>query len=193
MFGGSALIEIKTTTIYDVLDEFRKRPALFVGNMVLKDPFPIFLGFLQGLQFSDKDPGKPSVWEFSRWLTGRVSNISVNMRFEWLHAELGSKAAYEAFFEYLDEYRACNEIEVATARPVEFTPTFHLLDSEGNRKAPPQPDRLYVGQFSPSDVYFLGEIYGTSTEHCFPYHRTAKAAKVEAKEKWGVPMSAWPR
>jgi hypothetical protein len=33
-------------TIYDILDAFRRRPALFVGNSFRKEPFAVFLAFL---------------------------------------------------------------------------------------------------------------------------------------------------
>lgn len=177
-------------TIYEILDAFRVRPALFVGNIVLQDPFPILLGFIEGLSFSDRDSGSPSFWEFRRWLTGRFDNL-VAMPFEWLHEELGSKAAYAAFFSYLDEYRACSDMEVMSAVFAELTPLFYILDNEGNRQKPPVPDKLFVGRFSPSEVYYLGEMYGSKMERCTPFLGTEKAVRAEATSKWGVPMSAW--
>lgn len=179
-------------TLYDVLDGIRERPAMYLGPIVIEDPFPMFFGFFQGLRHSDMNPGKPSIWEFSSWLSCRLPTPT-NMPFEVLYRELGSKGAYEAFFQYLDEYRGCTEIEVAVAHPVELNPKFYCMDSNGNRVPPPLPDKLYVGQFCPSNVFFLGEVYGTNTQRRLPYCGNAKAVRAKAKSEWGVPLSAWPQ
>ena len=60
-------------TTYHVLDHLRERPVLFLGNWYLRNPFTALMTFLSGLQFSEIDPGHPSLWEFSRWITAHAS------------------------------------------------------------------------------------------------------------------------
>jgi hypothetical protein len=162
--------------------------------MGLKDPFPVFLGFFECLTvFSRFDPGTPPVPEFGLWLKGRLNLSPACFALDELYTELGSAGAYEAIWRYLDEYRACREVELATAHSVALKPTFYLMDRSGHQILPPLPDKLYVGQFQPSDVYFLGEVYGLETKRSFPFHQTERDARAAAKVKWGVPTSAWPR
>ncbi|HVS39835.1 MAG TPA: hypothetical protein VMS17_30030 [Gemmataceae bacterium] len=176
-------------TIYELLDALRVRPALYLGYTTIGH----LSAFLSGLTFAKIDPGIPSVWGFNRWITGRVKGISTNLPCVWLEEKLGAEAALEAYFRYLDEYRACKEVEVAFASNAKLIPRFYLMDAEGNNQPPPLPDKLYVGQFAPSKVFFLGEVYGDDTERSFPYHRTMKSAIAEAKSRWSVPVSAWKR
>jgi hypothetical protein len=157
-------------TVYDVIDAFRRTPALFVGNAFSKEPFVAFSAFLDGLAFSSLDEGTPSVWGFARWITARVRGISQNLPSDWLYEKLGSEAAYEVYLRYLDEYRACKEVTVAVARRVKMRPRFYLMDEELRSHSPPLPDKLFVGQFYPSKVYFLGELYGGQALLSLPPH-----------------------
>jgi hypothetical protein len=177
------------STVYELLDAIRPRPAMWLGHASIGH----LSAFLSGLSFADLDPGSPSIWGFTRWITARVDGISANLPCMWLEENLGTEAALEAYFRYLDEYRVCKEIEVAVARLAQLIPRFFVVDSAGNKQSPPSPDRLYVGQFAPSKVFFLGEDYGGNVERCFPYHRTLKGAIAEAKIRWSVPVSAWKR
>jgi hypothetical protein len=178
-------------TIYEILDALRVRPALFLGNLHRRHPFATLLAFLDGLSFADIDPGSPPIWLFSRWITARVDRISTNLPWDWLEEQLGGDGAYAAYFQYLDEYRACREIEVARAEGVDLVPRFWRVDSKGGRVSPPIPERLYVEQWAPSRVFFLAEVYGTSVERCFPYHRSVEGVVEEAHSRWSVPASAW--
>ena len=68
-------------------------------------------------------------------------------------------------------------------------PTFRVLDREWRPHPPPVPDAIFLGQFAPSDVYFLGEVYG---EKLYPaFHPTAQAVIEEARKRWGVGPEAW--
>ena len=176
-------------TVYELLDTLRPRPALYLGQSSIGH----LSAFLSGLSFANLDPGVPSIWGFNRWITARVKGISTNLPCMWLEEKLGPEAALEAYFHYLDEYRVCKESEVALATSAKLIPRFFLGDSAGNKLSPPLPDRLFVGQFSPSKVFFLGEDYGDNVERCFPYHTTMKAAIAEARSRWSVPVSAWKR
>jgi hypothetical protein len=174
-------------TIYELLDVLRVRPALYLG----KSSISHLQAFLSGLGFANLDPGKPSIWGFTRWITGRVNGISITLPWDWLEAELGTKASLEAYFRYLDEYRACTEVELAFASNIKRTPLGYSLDSEG--RSQPLPDGLYVGQFAPSKVFFLAELHGEKTEISFPYYGEIRSAIEDAKSRWGVPFSAWSR
>ncbi|MDX1947649.1 MAG: hypothetical protein SFU86_19785 [Pirellulaceae bacterium] len=178
-------------TVYEILDALRVRPALFLGNLHRRHPFATLLAFLDGLSFADIDPGTPPIWLFSRWITARVDGISTNLPWDWLEEQLGGDGAYAAYFQYLDEYRACLEVEVARPEGVELVPRFWRVDSKGCQVSPPIPERLYVGQWAPSEVFFLTEVYGASVERCFPYHRSVEGVVEEAQSRWSVPASAW--
>lgn len=177
-------------TVYDIIDGLRQKPGLFVGALTDR-PFEILSAFLAGLSWSKIDPGTPDVWGFWRWITARIDGISKNLPDQWLLEKHGSAAAYEAFFDYLDEYRACKEIEISVLNSASMAPGTHLRDYMGSIHSPPKPDKIYVGQYSPSNVFFLGEVYGDNIECWFPYHQTANDAMEDARRMWGVPLSAW--
>lgn len=178
-------------TMYEIVDALRARPAMFIGNVFFNEPFATFLAFLHGLSFAEIDPGMPSIWGFNRWITARVRGISTVLPSDWLHKKYGSKRALEVYLRYLDEYRACKEIEIASMEPVDLVPTFTIRDA--NAVTPPQPTRLFIGQYYPSKVFFLGEQYGDTIERWFPYHRAEKGVVEQAKSRWNAPVSAWRR
>ncbi|GAB4211723.1 MAG: hypothetical protein OHK0012_04740 [Synechococcales cyanobacterium] len=178
-------------TVYEILDALRRRPALFLGNPFHRHPFATLQAFLNGLMFSNLEPGIPSVWLFSQWITARIDGISTTLPWDWMAEHLGCESAYMTYFQYLDEYRACREIEVAQTRATTFVPQFWCADTDGNPMSPSIPDRIYIGQGDPSEVYFLAEVYGTHVEQCFPYQRSVADAIEEAQSRWGVSASAW--
>jgi hypothetical protein len=184
-------MEQNVCSFYEVIDAFRARPEVYVGSGDFrKDPFAIFQAFLSGLTFANLDEGSPPFWSFERWLAVRVEESSPRHQ---LVQKLGSKGAYEEYLRLLDEYRTCREIEVATVARELIAPRFLIDHGDGNRHAPAIPQKLYVGQFAPSDIYFVAAVDNESTQRDFPYHRTIESAIEAAVSHWGVPVTAWQR
>lgn len=178
-------------SVYDILDAYRQRPAMFVGNHGRNCPFAALQAFLGGLSFADVDPGDPPFWEFSRWITSRVEGISTNLPWDWLAERGGEGRAYSEFFEYLAEYRQCKVVSVAMAVGETPSPRFYQVGPAGERVTPTLPLSLFVGRYYPSSVYFLGEEYADSSEKNFPYHRSRVAVIAEARDRWGISAAAW--
>lgn len=178
-------------SIYDILDDLRARPGLYLGNLYITNPLGSLQAFLIGLSFAELDAGEPSFWGFSRWVTGYVDHMSTSLPWDWLDDHRGHEQSFEDFFTYLDTYRACRIIKVATPTTTDLTPTFYQRDSENRRIEPPLPDSIHIGQFAPSEVFFLGEQYGDCLEMEFPYHSTLSDAISNAHSRWKVPIDKW--
>ena len=181
----------KFDTVYDILDELRERPAMFLGNLYVRNPLATLRAFIHGLQFSEIDGGEPSFWEFNRWVIGYVDEMSNNLPWDWLEDQRGGEQGFQDFFTYLDEYRKCRIVQVASPIIHEFIPRFRRLDSNLDEMAPPIPDSIHIGQFAPSEVFFLAEMYGDKMEMEFPYPNTIDGAIAEARSRWSVPETPW--
>lgn len=182
------------SSVYKILAALRQRPGMFLGPVEDPCKFSALQAFLSGLSFSDLDPGSPSVWEFGRWITRRIDGISTTMPWSWLVKQIGPMGVYEAYFTYLDEYKACRETALLYAQGVSFLPRFTLGDSTGRMDLPPPiPKRLWVGQFAPSQVYYLAEDYGHNVRKEFPFQYSVEEVLQVAEGRWSVPASAWVR
>ncbi len=178
-------------SIYEILDEYRLRPAMFVGNLCRSSPFTALQAFLGGLRFASIDPGDPPFWDFSRWITARVADMSESLPWDWLVERCGEDLAYSEFFGYLAEYRQCKVAKLEIAVGETPSPSYFRVGSHGERVTPSLPSLLFVGRFTPSLVYFLGEEYADVTEWNFPYRRSRDAVIEEARHRWGISASAW--
>lgn len=165
---------------------------MYVGKSFKQDQFNIFQAFLSGVCMADLDQGSPPFGDFGRWITARTKAPPAAGTY-WLYQELGSEAAYHAYLRYLDEYRTCIEIEVATVRRELIVPRFQTGTNLQNMHTPEVPDKLYIGRYAPSKVYFLAAMYDGRVDRDFPYFRTLSAAKNRAISKWSVPVAAWQR
>ena len=179
------------SSAYDILDSLRDRPGMYLGDRYERNQFDLFQAFLTGLSLAELDGGNPSFWGFSRWVTGYVDGMSASCPWGWLEARRGQEQSFKDFFLYLDVYRACRIIEIATLTTTDLMPAFYSLDSERRRIAPPIPDSIHIGQFAPSEVFFLGERYGDRLEMHFPYHGSLSDAIDDAHGRWQVPADRW--
>ena len=177
----------KCKTIYELLEAVHKRPGLYLGGR----SFHMLQGFISGIAYADLDPGGPSFWEYNRWITARIDGISLNLPWDWIEEMFGNDQAFSLFFAYLEEYRQCRLVTLKLTGNTEPDPKFRVVNTEGKQLKPPKPDQLCIGQYAPSDVYFLGELYGETIKKDFPYFRSIKAVMDEAKLKWGVNHAVW--
>lgn len=187
--SGSMNAHERVSSIYQVIDGFRRLPSVYVGQAFDRDPFHALQAFLSGLSFTDLDAGVPDFWNFQRWITARTDAPPAAGTY-WLFQQYGSDEGYQNYFRYLDEYRTCREMEVGTVRREFIAPKFRVGKSAEEMSVPPIPDKLYIGQFAPSSVYFVAAVYDGRLEYDFPYFSTIEAAMYGA-ERWGVPVSEW--
>lgn len=165
--------------IYDLLDMLRKRPGMIVGRpatMMIVD------AFCSGLSLNDVRDGYPSFGFFRRWLWGRLDGewpgtLQVS---DWLVATRGDQlssyplsAAAAAYFEYLAEYRA-NIMEIVSVG------TGPVTRNRPGRE--PTPDRIVIGRFSPSAIYFFGTQHGPRLDLHNWFCRSVEEAHKLAKE-----------
>ncbi len=169
-------------TIYELLDEIRPRPAMYIGVGTVSH----LQAFLAGVAFSDISEGVPSFWGYNRWITARLG-ISTSLPWMDLESQLGPAATLTSFFEHLDEYRQCDLVELGTSAGP-FHPRFFV---GFEREVPPLPVSLSLGQFAPSSVFFLAEVYGQRIEKDFPYCQSADEVKSLAHKRWSVGPDAW--
>lgn len=96
--------------MYDLLEEIRKRPGMYLGHFG-DNSFKCLQSYLHALWHTQYHQMKEhSFWEFGRWVSGRLENWSVSLPFYQLEEELGNDAAFERYFELLDEYKNCKAI-----------------------------------------------------------------------------------
>ncbi|MEL6603593.1 MAG: hypothetical protein AAFP20_10265 [Cyanobacteria bacterium J06614_10] len=181
----------KFNTVYEILDELRERPAMFLGNNYIHSPLTALQAFICGLSFSNIDGGEPSFWGFNRWVTSYVNNMSKSLPWEWLAEERGEQQGFQDFFSYLEKYHTCQIVQVATPTTHNLVPRFRYLDSDLSEIAPPIPNSIHIGQFAPSEVFFLAETYGHNMEKDFPYHTTIEDAIASAQLRWSIPETKW--
>lgn len=167
--------------IYDLLDMLRKRPGMIVGRhatMMIVDAFH------HGLAFNDARDGHPSFWFFWSWLRERVDAASAGyvQVSDWLVATRGDQlssyplsAAAAAYYEYLDEYRA-NIMEIVSVG------TGPVTWNGPSLRHKPTPDRIVIGRFSPSDIYFFGTQHGPRLDLPKQFCRSVEEAHKLAKE-----------
>ena len=179
--------------IYDLLSQLRKRPGLYLGSHG-DYSFRGLQSFLSGLSFSQQQVEFHSFWEFGRWVSGRLEDWSISMPFAQLEEELGNDAAFERYFELLDEFKECEQVCHEKALILEtHKPGFYHIppDDIHGRIEPEKPLVICVGQFTPSNVFYLYEIYPNRTEKHYPYQNSIHEVKAEAKTRWSVNEDEW--
>jgi hypothetical protein len=174
-------------SVYEVLDSLRRRPGVFLPHASLDT----LLAFLGGLSFSSLEPGDPPFWDFSLWITGFVDGIALTMPWAWLIERHGNERALTLYFEYLEEYRRCHVVALERSTGP-FAPQFTVSASFDQTPRPPvAPEVIIIGQFAPSNVFFVGTIQSGVMEKHFPFQRTAEAAREHAERAWAVPKQSW--
>ena len=181
--------------IYEILDNLRKRPAMYLGSNKSKKSFTALIAFLSGLQFSRLEftkmyDGNPPFSEFSRWIPRKINGMSSQIPWEWMIENWGNEQSFDKFFELLDEYRNCKTVCLSRAIIQNHKPTFVQIVN-GERVQPEKPLELCVAQFVPSEVYCLLEIYIGRQVKNFPYQNSMDEVKESALSQWGVAKNEW--
>ena len=179
--------------IYEVLDAIRKRPPLYFGtNTSIKSLFTTLIAFISGLQLSSMtiNAGNPSYWEFSSWFPIKTGG-SNTLPWDWAVATWGEEKAFEKFFELLDEYRNCEYVYLFRAIVNEHQPNIYRQTKHGQRIEVQKPLELFIGQYAPSSVFYLLEVYLDKHEKYVPHHNSPDRAKELAKSRWNVLEDDW--
>ncbi|MBS1797468.1 MAG: hypothetical protein JSS81_26835 [Acidobacteria bacterium] len=180
--------------IYDLLEALRKRPGLYLGSFG-DYSFKCLHSFLSGLSISKHQQIEfHSFWEFGRWVSARLEDWSTSMPFYQLEEELGNDAAFERYFELLDEFKACEQVCHEKALILEtHKPNFYQIppDDIHGRIEPEKPLVICVGQYAPSNVFYLYEIYADRSEKHYPYQNSVEEVKAETKRRWSVAENEW--
>jgi hypothetical protein len=171
--------------IYELLDQVRRRPGMFLGR---PGTLPLLSAFLSGLRTPPLRPEGPRFAEFHFWLSARIDELpdSHNMVGSWLEEQLGPEKALDAYFKYLDEYRK-NTVELIYVNAGPLRPRF----THGDGTAPRIPGRLVVGRYAPSDIHFWGTQTGPAPETQFHFCHSAAKAKKLAAAFWDTPPRTW--
>jgi hypothetical protein len=187
----------ETKNYYDVLDAVRRWPGIYLGGLdgewIRGTRMPRLQAFLAALLLVDLEEGEPPFHDFGPWFSVHVEGISDshNLPFHWLEErENGADSAFEHYFTFLDEYRACRAVTLQTAIGP-FNPSF--LVGLDNPQPPKHPDALILAQYRPSKVYFWGEVHGSRMTRSSHFFRTAARARREASERWGIERRGWSK
>jgi len=179
----------RTFQVYELLDEYRRRPGLYAGNLGRDRPFTQLQNFLAGLMWANLDAASPPFREFSRWITARVPGMSHTLPWDWLLAKRGEAKAYEVYFERLSEFRKCRVVKIQTTEATP-RPSFYRVQ-EGQRVEAEIPRALFIGRYDPTAVYFLLEEYAERSEKEFPFQTTPDEVKLVAEHRWGISPNSW--
>lgn len=179
--------------IYEILEAVRKRPAMYFGSSDFHELHEL-QAFIAGLTLDRwKTSEKPPFREFGNWIVARF-NWSTTAPFYELEKKFGSDNVFEKYFELLDEYKVCRETCLEKALILEtHKPTFYKIPPEDiyGRIEPEKPLLICVGQYAPSNVYYLFEIYPDRFEKHFPYQNSVEKVKEHAKRRWSVEINEW--
>jgi len=173
--------------IYEILDDLRKRQSMYLSS---KKSLTALVAFFSGLTFAQMDEGNPPFSNFSSWIARKVERMSNKMSWLWMIEEWGDEKAFDKFFELLDEYRNCKSVYLYRAIIRNHKPTFVQIIN-GERVEPEKPLELCIAQFSPSEVYYLLEIYIERQDKYFPYQSSIDEVKEIALSQWGVLENEW--
>ncbi|AFY58349.1 hypothetical protein Riv7116_5988 [Rivularia sp. PCC 7116] len=177
----------KYKDIYEILDDLRQRPSMYLGS---KKSLTALVAFVSGLRFAQMDEGNPPFSDFSSWIARKVEGMSSTMSWLWMIEEWGNEKAFDKFFELLDEYRNCKSVCLSRAIIRNHKPTFVQIIN-GERVPPEKPLELCIAQFVPSEVYYLLEIYTWRQDKYFPYQNSIDEVKKVALSQWGVLENEW--
>lgn len=161
--------------IYEVLERIRLRPGMYFGQPAT---LPLLQALLTGMGMHRGD-WTLDLFDLRWWLAVRVGESQNNMIMHWLTEQHGPEGAFEIFFEHLDEFRT-NSAELTHENTGPLKPRFHHLDGG----EPMLPERLLVGRFMPSGVYFWGLQRQGVLEKQLPFCKSAATAKRLAAESW---------
>ncbi len=181
--------------IYELLEKLRQRPAMYLGN-TSDCSFMCLQSFLRGLYLSNNYKNEiefHSFLEFGRWVPARLGNRST-MPFHQMLEDLGNDKAFEKYFELLDEFNSCKDLYLEKAIILKsHKANFYTIppDDIYGSVEPEKPLMVCVAHYSPSNVYYLAEIYPNHTKKNPHYQNSADAVKLYAKETWSISEDEW--
>lgn len=185
------LMPFEITSIYQLLDLARDRPAMYG---VAGRSFRLLQSFLGGLGYADLDVGDPPFWDFDWWATVRTDHFPTSMPWHWLRHQ-SDEDAYATWFGLLDEYRGCWVVELARlpGTVVRFGQHWHGDNGKPLEPyVPPTPQVIRLGRFAPSDVYFVEQVFADHGKKLVDgFQPTAEQALNAARWEWQVDPAAW--
>ena len=155
------------------------------------------IAFLSGLSIAQVNSASffasdsPSYWEFSRWITARVPEMSKTLPYEWMIEEWGEQKAFEQFFLLLNEYKTCKNVCHCKAIAKSCKHKQYYNKEKKLFETAEKPSELIVVQYAPRKVYYLLEVYSNRQNKCFPYQNSVKEVKKVAESLWGISKIEW--
>lgn len=171
-------------TVYDVLDQVRTRPGMFLGEASIV----ALQAFTSGLTWSELSPGRPSFWDFNRWASAVIDGSTGPWHL--MESRLGSAATLDRYFRYLDRYRSCREVTLARATRPFVSHTISVSPS-GVHSPMPAPHSVVVGRFIPSPVFYVASKNADGIEKHGQFFRSKSAAMRHAEQAWSFSSTRW--
>jgi hypothetical protein len=152
--------------------------------------------FLGGLSYAKLDVGDPPFWDFDWWATVRTDHFPTSKSWHWLGHQ-SDEDAYATWFALLDDYRKCRVVELATLPGTVVRFREHWRSENGKPLepyVPPTPRMIRLGQFAPSDVFFVEQVFSDRGEKLIHgFQPSAERAIDAARQHWQVDPDAWQR
>lgn len=184
-------MSLEITSIYQLLDLARHRPEIYgIGGR----SFRLLQPFLAGLSYGHLDAGDPPFWDFDWWATVRTDHFPTSRPWHWLRHQ-SDEDAYATWFGLLDEYRTCRVVELARLPGTVVRFREHWSGESGKPLelwVPPTPQAIRLGQFAPSEVFFVEQLFPDRGEKLIDsFAPTAGAALDAARQHWQVDPPTW--
>ena len=192
--------KLYSQNIYELLNDLYQRPSLYLGTNKSKEiPFSTLIAFISGFLIAQVNntfelslaSDSPSYWEFSRWITAKVPKISQTLPYEWMIEEWGEQKAFDQFFLLLDEYKTCKNVYHCEAIVKGCKCKQYYNKETKLLETAEKPLKFVIGQYIPSEVYYLLEIYSNRQDKYFPYQNSLEEAKTVVESRWGILEIEW--
>jgi hypothetical protein len=165
--------------VFEWLDLVRARPSMFVGDLGLRCLENLTHGYQTALYAHHLDEGVPQMTShFSSWLRLK-KRWSLSCGWAFAIEEHAKDAAWETFFELIDEYRKL----LPTVR------CYAILEQV--------PRRIDVVQYSPEPLHFLRLHHpeGVEDQHILCINgkdaTTVEEARREAENRFQIEANDW--
>lgn len=179
--------------VFDFLDQIRARPTMFVGEddknlSGLRVVETLMEGYYTGLGVHGVGETVPRVTfdHFSHWLRLR-GYAEFSLGWAWVLHEAHGDAAFDKFFDLLDDYRKVSPTVVATVALTECHRPRKQRSVWGSADPMEKPDRVELVRYVPDPIHIVRYHYGSRfEEHVVYLDPLAKGTTLEDAYTWAA-------